>query len=241
MAHRFTNTEKWQDTWFSDLSPHAKLVFMFLCENCDNAGVYEINKKFMLFLTGLQDEELKSSITELRKSYILSKDKKSIWLKGYLKHQKKLPLNPKNNSHKQIILLLEEMTSDDDRFKSCKEMVRLIPVTDTPKTRQVRQPAKKFVKPTIDEVYAFMVEKEFQLAKKEAERFWNWFESNGWKVGKNPMRNWKGAVNTWIANWYDRNNIKPKSSKLDNVKESHENLDGIDWNKVYPKEEGVNA
>jgi hypothetical protein len=238
MAHRFTNTEKWQDTWFSDLSPTAKLVFMFLCENCDNAGVYEINKKFMLFLTGLTEEQLKNSITELSKSYLLSKDKKSVWLKGYLKHQKKLPLNPKNNSHKQVILILEEMTADADRFKSCKEMVKLIPVTDKPKTKRATSTVgKQLVKPSVQEVESFMVQKDFKVAKSEAERFWNWFESNGWKVGRNPMKNWKGAVNTWIANWYDRNHIKPKVTKLDNVRESHENLDEIDWNKVYPKEE----
>jgi len=82
-----------------------------------------------------------------------------------------------------------------------------------------------------------MNEKEFAPSKVESHRFWNWFESNGWKVGKNPMKNWKGAVNTWIVNWYDRNNIVRKNDKITNVKESHEKLEGIDWNKVYESKE----
>lgn len=236
--NRITNCEKWQDTWFSDLSPNAKLVFIFLYENCNNAGIYEINKKFMLFLLGLNEKELKEAIKELKKSYIKSKDDTRIWLKNFLKHQKQLPLNPKNGAHKHIILLLEENTNDPDKFKGCKEMVSLIPVIeDKPKTKKVRRTTKKFKKPTVEEVKAFMEEKQFKLAKVEAERFWNWFESNGWKVGKNPMKNWKGAVNSWMSNWYERNKIeKPKNSRMSNLKESHENLGGVDWNEVYKDE-----
>ena len=36
--------------------------------------------------------------------------------------------------------------------------------------------------------------------KIEAEKFFNYYESNGWKVGKNPMKNWKAAANNWITN-----------------------------------------
>ena len=33
----------------------------------------------------------------------------------------------------------------------------------------------------------------------EAEKFQNHYESNGWKVGKNPMKSWKHAVTNWIT------------------------------------------
>ena len=36
--------------------------------------------------------------------------------------------------------------------------------------------------------------------KIEAEKFFNYYESNGWKVGKNSMKNWKAAANNWITN-----------------------------------------
>jgi hypothetical protein len=38
---RFTETEKWRDAWFRGLSLDAKLVFWYLTENCDSAGVWE--------------------------------------------------------------------------------------------------------------------------------------------------------------------------------------------------------
>ena len=50
MSYRITNIEKWKDLWFSNLSPHAKLLFYYFVENCDNAGFFEVNKKFNDFV-----------------------------------------------------------------------------------------------------------------------------------------------------------------------------------------------
>ncbi|NMB81910.1 MAG: hypothetical protein GYA14_08835, partial [Ignavibacteria bacterium] len=45
MAYRFTNTDKWADSWFANLKPIEKLLFIYLYENCDIAGFIEINLK----------------------------------------------------------------------------------------------------------------------------------------------------------------------------------------------------
>jgi hypothetical protein len=37
-------------------------------------------------------------------------------------------------------------------------------------------------------------------AKIEAEKFVNYYTSNGWKVGKNSMKSWGAAANNWITN-----------------------------------------
>ena len=39
-----------------------------------------------------------------------------------------------------------------------------------------------------------------EQGKTEAQKFFNYYESNGWKVGKNPRKNWKAAENNWITN-----------------------------------------
>jgi hypothetical protein len=52
-----------------------------------------------------------------------------------------------------------------------------------------------------EQVYEYMslrIGKE--VAKIEAEKFVNYYESNGWKVGKNPMKSWGAAANNWITN-----------------------------------------
>lgn len=58
----------------------------------------------------------------------------------------------------------------------------------------------KFVKPTLEEVKAYILEKGYNV---DPDRWINYYESNGWKVGKNSMKNWKAAVATWNKLDYD--------------------------------------
>lgn len=53
---------------------------------------------------------------------------------------------------------------------------------------------ERFVKPTVEEVAAYCRERKNTV---DAEEFVAHYESNGWKVGKNPMVNWKQSVITW--------------------------------------------
>lgn len=71
------------------------------------------------------------------------------------------------------------------------------PVTPAPENK------KRFVKPTVDEIAAYISEKGYTIS---AEKFFNYYESNGWKVGKNPMKNWKSAVSNWQNSDYNNNN-----------------------------------
>ena len=52
----------------------------------------------------------------------------------------------------------------------------------------------RFQKPTVQEVEAYIKEKGYHF---DAEHFWNYYESKGWKVGNSPMKNWKAACATW--------------------------------------------
>jgi len=53
---------------------------------------------------------------------------------------------------------------------------------------------KLFQKPTIDEIKQHIAEKGYKV---DAEKFWHYYESNGWRVGKNPMKSWQSATITW--------------------------------------------
>lgn len=52
----------------------------------------------------------------------------------------------------------------------------------------------RFLKPTIQQLQDFISEKKYSV---NAETFFNYYEANGWKVGKNSMKDWKAAVRTW--------------------------------------------
>ena len=53
---------------------------------------------------------------------------------------------------------------------------------------------KRFTAPTKEEVIAYCKERGNRV---DPERFIDYYTSNGWKVGKNPMKDWKAAVRTW--------------------------------------------
>ncbi|HOT13975.1 MAG TPA: hypothetical protein PK252_04355 [Bacteroidales bacterium] len=55
------------------------------------------------------------------------------------------------------------------------------------------------IPPIMEEVIAFFNTEQFPIV--EANKFYNHFESNGWRVGgKTPMKNWQAAARNWMLN-----------------------------------------
>lgn len=49
MAKRFSDSLKWDDPFFSDLSNHYKLLWIYILDKCDHAGIFKVNKKMADF------------------------------------------------------------------------------------------------------------------------------------------------------------------------------------------------
>lgn len=113
MSSRFTETEKWKDVWFRRLSIEAKVLFQYLCDNCDIAGFWEIDLDLASYFTGIPTEEnmplfkdktgksIEAAFKELARGYIGGNS--HIFIRTFLVHQKNLPLNPENCAHRGII------------------------------------------------------------------------------------------------------------------------------------------
>lgn len=72
---------------------------------------------------------------------------------------------------------------------------------------------KRFEKPTLSQITQYCLERNNNV---NAEQFYDYYESNGWKVGKNSMKDWKACVRTWERNGYDKP-IKKKNNKQDTL------------------------
>ena len=57
--------------------------------------------------------------------------------------------------------------------------------------------ARVFVKPTLEEIAQYCQERGNTV---DPQKFIDHYESNGWRVGKNPMKDWRAAVRTWESN-----------------------------------------
>ncbi len=67
----------------------------------------------------------------------------------------------------------------------------------------------RFLPPSIEEVKSYIQEKGYSV---DAEQFVNFYESKGWLIGKNKMKNWHAAIATWQKREKERNgNFQQKS------------------------------
>jgi len=62
---------------------------------------------------------------------------------------------------------------------------------------------KRFTPPTVDEVFELMNDRN------KSEYFVNYYQSNGWKVGKTPMKDWRATVRNWQLK--DKEKSQPKT------------------------------
>lgn len=68
---------------------------------------------------------------------------------------------------------------------------------------------KKFSKPELSDVIAYFLNHE--KPQSQAEMFYDYYESKGWKVGKAPMKNWESACRNWFRNIKNYGNTKNNS------------------------------
>lgn len=77
-----------------------------------------------------------------------------------------------------------------------------------------RTPARKrFTPPTLAEVTAYCRERQNAV---DPQRFIDYYTANGWKVGKNSMKDWKAAVRTWEGK--QRDSATAQRSSLDETR-----------------------
>lgn len=78
------------------------------------------------------------------------------------------------------------------------------------KTNSICASQKRFTKPSLEEVKQYCAERGNKV---DAEKWYDYYESNGWRVGKNAMKDWRAAVRTWEK----REDYKPKGETKSEV------------------------
>ena len=158
--------------------------------------------------------KVRSFILELEKSGIIDTQKTSviqiITIKKYVvmntqtDTQTDTPIiknNNVNNENKEIVIESVVVSNEQQTLP-------------TP-TKEKKRRSSVFVKPTLEECIAYANEKGFNW---DASRFYNYYESNGWRVGRNPMKNWKAAMSSWNTKEpkYPQQSLFPSTSNNNN-------------------------
>jgi hypothetical protein len=171
MAKRFTDTNKWHDPWFSELSPSDKLLWFYLTDNCNQVGVIDFSKRMADFMTG-SDIDIEQFIVDA-KGRLKRLENGKILLTKFLLFQNGR-ISVKCPAHKPIIRLLEENV----------ELVSLLQNTlsDTLlNTLSNRVQVKGIVKVIVKE--EVKVEEKVEVIVKESiydfSQFWTAYEKKG--------------------------------------------------------------
>ncbi len=105
-------------------------------------------------------------------------------------------------------VLKNEATEKKEKSSAKKEMFSTFADTDEKQTEKSRQKDK----PVFEEVKIFFLKNNFP--ELEANKFFNYFSSNGWLVGgKTPMVDWQAAAKNWMLNANRFSTNEPKSDR----------------------------
>lgn len=103
---RFTDTNKWEDTWYQDLPMKYKLLWNFILDKCEHFGVWKVNIKLAVFLIGESFE-----YTEAKRIFNekIVEFKEGYWfIKKFIPFQYGDTLSRTIPPHKKVIKFLEE-------------------------------------------------------------------------------------------------------------------------------------
>lgn len=221
---RVTNTNKWKDDWFLDLSPNGKLIFMFLCDNCDDSGFFNLSTKHMNKYLNLPPETIVSSVIELGDKIIFNKKRKKIWIKNFLFYQNQLPLEKKNIEHNKIKLVLEKNIKD---FNDDEQILFIIKNQSSVKSKRVT----KFTPPTLKDINSYILkyanDNKIEVSEDIGKNIFNHYKSNGWKVGNNKMQDWKSSVRGWISRDREKNTPNKGGGKLDQISRANKEITDV--------------
>ena len=137
MPKRFTDTEKWSEDWFLELSNPNKLFWIYICDNCNHAGVFKLNKKTFEFLIGTKiDPEQFLLIVNDEKERIKIISKGKWYLVGFIKFQYGEELHPDSRVHASVIKILKEnkinyKTKTKKTYKIMRKVVRMVQIYKT--------------------------------------------------------------------------------------------------------------
>lgn len=185
---------------FIEMPMSSQVLYFHLSMNADDDGFIN-NWKSIMRMTGSKEDDLKVLIA---KQFIIPFESGVIVIKHWrinnflrkdrhidTKFQKELSMLDTNDNQEYVWLTNGQPSIEKNSIEK----------NSIEKKKIYKE--KKFKKPTLDEVKEYCLERCNNI---KAEQFIDYYEANGWKVGKNSMKDWKASIRTW-----ERNKINKES------------------------------
>jgi hypothetical protein len=204
-------------------------AYLITCSSANMIGLYYLPMPLLCHELGMKLEGACKALERVCETQFAAYDAPSevVWIPEMAKQQIGETMTPKDNRHKAVIRLWSEMRKSlfyNDFYTKYGECFCL------PKPCEMEAPSKPlergrvrtradqdqeqdqdkdkggrlrsvsingFVKPSLEEISAYCLERKNSVSP---QKFFDYYESNGWRVGKNPMKCWQATVRTWEKN-----------------------------------------
>ena len=210
MGKRFTDTEKWKKPFIRGLQAPYKLLWLYICDDCDNAGIWQVDIEVAQIRVGEKLDEQKA--LEFFGDKVIPIDNGTKWfIPSFLEFQYPSGLSENNKAHTGIIKILEKYQNQIDDFKPLvsplqgdkdmdkeKEQDKVM-VMDKVKESKPKKADHLFSESPFFDLETFKI--QFIGTQYEGANFSyyhevikNWSASNG-----NKKKDWVATAKNWMA------------------------------------------
>ena len=188
------------------LSAFQETVFYRLIVTCDDFGRMDARPKILaskLFplkdIRAAQIEDALRALTSAELVTLYTVDGKPfLQMNTWDKHQQRRANSSKYPAPSDGVIAddisCKQMISDDSKCPRESRIENRESRNDIRESRSENKTRARFAAPTVEDVKAYCLERGNHI---DAQHFVDYYEANGWRVGKNPMKDWRAAVRSW--------------------------------------------
>lgn len=216
---------------FLDMPLSTQCLYFHLNMRADDEGVVD-NARQIMKMIGANEDDIKMLIA---KSFLLIVEGEVVVIKDwYIHNTLQKDRVEKSLYHNQLSTIYsindkKQYTNNGNKLETnCNQNVSIDKYSidknsiDNNKERGKGAKAPSFKPPTVDEIETYCKERNNNVDPKA---FYDFYESKGWMIGKNKMKDWKAAVRTW-----EQRQINKKT-----VNQSKKVLSREEYNKMFQK------
>lgn len=198
---------------FLDMPHSTRCLYFTLAMFADDDGFVN-NPKSIMRQTGATLDDMNLLIT---KKFVIAFETGVIVIKHWRMHNyiQSDRYHPTKYQEEMATLQLDENKAYTQLDTPCIQDVSKVDTEDRlgkDRLGKDRKECKRFTPPSREQVQEYIAEKGYQV---DAERFVDYYTSNGWRVGKNPMKDWKATVRNWNRKEQDGHSNSDNQSDAD--------------------------
>lgn len=207
MAKRFTDTDKWKKQFIRSLKAPYKLLWFYILDDCDHAGIWDVDMDIASLKIGV-NVTIDGAVAAFGEHIVIIDSEK--WFIPDFTEFQYGKLNHENRVHKSVIERLKKFNLSTSPLlapykplispmEGCKDTY-----TDKDKDKDKGLLRDDFPK-KVSDVWEEASKIGYAMTKDEAEKFLAHYQSIGWEVNGQKIKDWKARLVTWKASRYEFN------------------------------------